>query len=113
VTCNKPIPTNVWTRHLQTKRHIAALRYHRTKSAYDDLARNKHGIEISGDEGLEFCTNQGSKPVTLAVDIKLTAPGDISVIDIRLSSQAGFRFSKESPYVVLFTLFVVSDFIVH
>lgn len=100
-TCNATIPNNIWPSHLQGRRHATATKFHLTKAVQESTTSNKHSVEVSGDEqdGYDFgVVEPGATLRTLNLDIELTAPGRISLVETRLSSQTGRRrFQFTSP----------------
>lgn len=99
-TCNRVIADYQWQAHLRTTKHRAATKYHTTKAVFDNLTQNRHAVEISGDEerGFDFGVVAPSAPTaTISFDITATSPGQIRLVDVKLSSlNMSRRFSVPS-----------------
>ncbi|KAF8320844.1 P-loop containing nucleoside triphosphate hydrolase protein [Clavulina sp. PMI_390] len=103
-SCKTYVPYHIWQRHIRTRKHLVKAMFHATKAAQESTAGNKHSVEISGDEqdGYNFgVLEPGQTLVTLPIDIELTSPTRISLVDIQLMSQTSSRrFRQETPFII-------------
>jgi helicase MOV-10 len=88
--CQAPIPNNAWERHQKTKRHLNKQRFFAYKSLLEEAEKDKHGVSISGSEGVDFGIieleeAQAGRDVPLV--ITTSAPhSSIRLVDVKFTS---------------------------
>lgn len=102
-TCNMVILPHLWSAHVSGRRHASAVSFHATRTTLQAVSKNRHSVEVSGNEeaGYDFgIVEPEGRLATIPIDIDVTGHGIIYLVDVRISSMTGTRkFTPQSQYV--------------
>jgi len=88
--CQVPIPNNNWEWHQRTKRHLNKQRFLAFKSLLEEAEKDKHGISVSGPEGVDFGIieleeAQVGRDVPLVITTSVPR-SSVRLVDVKLTS---------------------------
>lgn len=86
--CERAILTSSWTSHTNSPSHRKKEVYTSFKAAFDEAEKDKHGITVShaGDFGIVEVVDAGRGVVTSLVVRTTVPPSQVSLVDVKLSS---------------------------
>lgn len=97
--CDRVIPARDFQAHERTKRHTSKRRVALYIASIAKAQENKHGVEVSPREGVDFGILDDSSPGELGLDVKIKNLSDEPVILIG-AKFVGQRGGGLKPYVL-------------
>ncbi|KAH9943568.1 P-loop containing nucleoside triphosphate hydrolase protein [Amylocystis lapponica] len=98
--CHKDVSEEHWARHSSTRSHRGKVAFVAFEAASEEAGRNKHGITLSHDKGVDFGIVEvkdslGGVSVTLEAQ-NIAASSRVTLVEARLSSAASNKASSFS-----------------